>query len=136
MYTMVKAKKPDLELPTAFGKKWTDLEEQQLLNELEIDMDCDTVAENHKRTLGGIRSRIYEMAYRMYLKNTPKEEIIKTMRLTEGHLDDIIARQTMKEDNKMKRKEIYLEHGFGPHPISRGARKGSGSIVVFIQGLT
>lgn len=105
MYKMVMAKKPDVELPTEFGKKWTELEEQQLLNELEIDMDCNTVAENHKRTLGGIRSRIYEMAYRMYLKNAPKEEIMKTMRLTEGHLDDIIARQTVKEDNKMKRKE-------------------------------
>ena len=105
MYKMVMAKKPDVELPTEFGKKWTELEEQQLLNELEIDMDCNTVAENHKRTLGGIRSRIYEMAYRMYLKNAPKEEIMKTMRLTERHLDDIIARQTVKEDNKMKRKE-------------------------------
>jgi hypothetical protein len=99
------AKKPDIELPTEFGKKWTEMEEQQLLNELEIDMDCNTVAENHKRTLGGIRSRIYEMAYRMHQNNTLKEEIMKTMRLTEGHLDDIIARQTVKEDNKMKRKE-------------------------------
>ena len=105
MYKMVMAKKPDVELPTEFGKKWTELEEQQLLNELEIDMDCNTVAENHKRTLGGIRSHIYEMAYRMYLKNVPKDEIMKKMRLTEGHLDDIIARRTMKEDNKMKRKE-------------------------------
>lgn len=105
MYKMVMAKKPDIELPSECGKKWTELEEQQLLNELEIDMDCNTVAENHKRTLGGIRSRIYEMAYRMHQNNTPKEEIMKTMRLTERHLDDIIARQTMKEDNKMKRKE-------------------------------
>ena len=105
MYKMVMAKKPDVELPTEFGKKWTELEEQQLLNELEIDMDCNTVAENHKRTLGGIRSHIYEMAYRMYLKNVPKDEIMKKMRLTEGHLDDIIARRTVKEDNKMKRKE-------------------------------
>jgi len=31
---------------------------------------------------------------------------------------------------------IYELHGLGPQPISRGARKGSGSIVVFIQGLT
>lgn len=105
MYKMVMAKKLDVEWPSESGKKWTELEEQQLLNELEIDMDCNTVAENHKRTLGGIRSRIYEMAYRMYLKNAPKEEIMKKMRLTEGHLDNIIARQTVKEDNKMKRKE-------------------------------
>ena len=105
MYKIVMAKKPDVELPAEFGKKWTELEEQQLLNELDIDMDCNTVAENHKRTLGGIRSRIYEMAYRMYLKNVPKDEIMKKMRLTEGHLDDIIARRTVKEDNKMKRKE-------------------------------
>ena len=85
-------------LPSAHGKKWTELEEQQLLNELEINMDHHAIAENHDRTFGGIRGHIREMAYRMYTAKQSKEDIMQTLRLTPEHLEDIITRKTVKHD--------------------------------------
>ena len=87
-------------LPSAHGKKWTELEEQQLLNELEINMDYHAIAENHNRTRGGIRAHIHEMAYRMYTAKQSKEDIMQILRLTSEHLEDIIARRSMKDDRQ------------------------------------
>jgi len=105
MFKMIKSKNPDLDLPSAFGKKWTELEEQQLLNELEINMDCHALAENHNRTPGGIRSHIYDMAYRMHSNKIPKEEIMEKMRLTPAHLEDIIKRRSMKDEHKQNKEK-------------------------------
>lgn len=87
-----------MELPSAHGKKWTELEEQQLLNELEIDMNYNAIAENHNRTRGGIRGHIHEMAYHMHSNTISKEEIIRIMKLTPDSLEDIITRKTVKHD--------------------------------------
>ena len=78
------------EKPSACGKKWTEVEEEQLRNELEIDMNISQIAQNHNRTTGGIKSRIRSMAYAMYLNKKPIEEIMKTLRITENHLREII----------------------------------------------
>lgn len=91
-----------MELPSAHGKKWTELEEQQLLNELEINMDYHAIAENHNRTRGGIRAHIHEMAYRMYTAKQSKEDIMQILQLTSEHLEDIIARRSMKDDKPKK----------------------------------
>lgn len=93
-----------MELPSAHGKKWTELEEQQLLNELEIDMNYNAIAENHNRTRGGIRGHIHEMAYHMHSNKISKEEIMEKMRLTPENLDDIITRRSMKDDKPKKEK--------------------------------
>jgi len=98
-----------MELPSAHGKKWTELEEQQLLNELEINMDYHAIAENHNRTRGGIRAHIHEMAYRMYTAKQSKEDIIQILQLTSEHLEDIIARRSMKDDKPKKEKTEKTE---------------------------
>jgi chromosome segregation ATPase len=98
-----------MELPSAHGKKWTELEEQQLLNELEINMDYHAIAENHNRTRGGIRAHIHEMAYRMYTAKQSKEDIMQILQLTSEHLEDIIARRSMKDDRQRTEKTEKTE---------------------------
>jgi hypothetical protein len=98
-----------MELPSAHGKKWTELEEQQLLNELEINMDYHAIAENHNRTRGGIRAHIHEMAYRMYTAKQSKEDIMQILQLTSEHLEDIIARRSMKDDRQKTEKTEKTE---------------------------
>jgi len=98
-----------MELPSAHGKKWTELEEQQLLNELEINMDYHAIAENHNRTRGGIRAHIHEMAYRMYTAKQSKEDIMQILQLTSEHLEDIIARRNMKDDRQKTEKTEKTE---------------------------
>ena len=106
MLAMVKATHPDIDLPSGFGKKWTDTEEQQLLNELEIQMDLETIAQNHNRTAGGIRSRINGIMYQMYTDGKPINEIMKQLNKTEEECNAIISHQTTKDKNKQQRSEM------------------------------
>lgn len=74
---MLKTQNP----PTQFCKKWTPEEEAQLLQELHDNMDIDTIAQTHNRTIGGIQSRQREIAYKMHTKNVPMEEIMEKTKL-------------------------------------------------------
>jgi hypothetical protein len=76
-WEMVRIQNEDKEYPSNMGQKWTDEEETLLLRELNNDIDIETIAQKHNRTIGGINSRRREIAYKMYLKNISAEEIIK-----------------------------------------------------------
>ena len=91
------------------GKKWTDLEEQQLLNELEICMEYREIAINHGRTEGGISAHINDMVYRLYLNQMPKEEIMKLLHVSDKDFDYTISCKTAKRENRQKRKESHVE---------------------------
>ncbi len=60
-----------------FGQRWTGKEENMLLQELNNNIDIEKIAKTHKRTVGGINSRLREISYKMYLKNVPIDEIVK-----------------------------------------------------------
>ena len=87
---MLKSRNPDTEFPSNLGMKWFENEETTLLEELKQNIDIETIAQNHKRTIGGINSRRREIAYKMYLKNISIEEIIKITKL-----DEEIIKQTI-----------------------------------------
>jgi predicted transcriptional regulator len=87
------------------GKKWTELEEQQLLNEIEIRMDYSEIARNHGRTEGGIRSHKNEMVYRLYQDNKPKEDIMKMFQITDEEFNYTISCKSTKHENRQKQKE-------------------------------
>ena len=65
------------------GQPWTGLEEKQLLEEIEGGVDVKQIAVNHRRTAGGIRSRIKLIAYEMYTHKYSMSEIISRTKLTE-----------------------------------------------------
>ena len=93
---MVKIQNPDKDYPSAMGQKWTDEEEASLLEEL-TRTDIETIAQLHNRTIGGINLRRREIAYKMYLKNIPMEEIIEQTKLDIDYI-----RQTIERRNKSK----------------------------------
>jgi hypothetical protein len=49
----------------AAGNRWTPEEETQLIDALGNNKDVEDIAKDHKRTPGGIRSRMREIAVRM-----------------------------------------------------------------------
>lgn len=65
------------------GKKWTELEEMLLLDELSENKSIDEIAKNHSRTVCGIKARCKDIAYKLYRQNRPIEEIIMTTKLSE-----------------------------------------------------
>lgn len=99
MLKSIKEKYPDKDYPARLGQRWTDLEDQNLLNELDNNLDINVIANNHKRTIGGINARINEIAYKMYKSNVNIHEIIKITKLNNEEIDEIILRKKQKINN-------------------------------------
>ena len=75
------------------GKKWTNDEEKSLLQELDKNIDINTISEIHGRTLGGINFRRREIAYKMYIEGIDMEEIIQRTKLDNSQITETISRR-------------------------------------------
>jgi hypothetical protein len=92
------------------GTKWTDEEEKQLLNEIAQNISKEKIAIIHKRNIGGISSRINEIAYRMFIQNILIDEIINKTKLKEQQILDFIEKKkAIKNESKTKQKKIVVE---------------------------
>jgi|LauGreDrversion4_2_1035121.scaffolds.fasta_scaffold499592_2 hypothetical protein len=110
MLKMLKSQHPDKEYPSNIGQKWTDEEENQLIEELN-HMNTEEIAKLHHRTTGGILSRRNEIAYKLYCNHTPIEEIITKTKLDEFSLLEIIKRKNSEKPEKPEKKsEFNLDH--------------------------
>ena len=99
MLQMLKIKNPDKEYPSNIGLKWVEDEENILLEELNKNIDIEIIAQNHKRTIGGINARRREIAYKMYIQNYSISEIIKKTKLDEKSIEETIDK---RKNNKPK----------------------------------
>ena len=97
---LVKIQNPGKEYPSKMGQKWTDEEETLLLEELNKNMDIETISQTHNRTIGGINARLRDIAYKMYLKNISMEEIIKKTKLNPEYIRQTIEK---KQNNNSKK---------------------------------
>ena len=98
-WDMVRISNEDKEYPSNMGQKWTDEEEELLLEELNNNIDIETISQKHNRTVGGIESRRKEIVYKMYLKKMSDEEIIKKTKLDYDSIKQIIEK---KQNNSKK----------------------------------
>jgi len=95
----------NIEYPSNMGQLWTEKEELLLLDELQQNNNIMKIAENHRRTPGGITSRIRYIAYKMYVKNIPMEEIIKKTKLDHIELNEVIEKQEAKKKFALEKRE-------------------------------
>ena len=95
-----------IELPSKAGKKWTEDEDNMLLQELYNNMDIDSISKAHNRNIGGISSRQETIAYNMHLKKTPIDEIVKKTKLDEKQVTDMIAKKETYDIQRKEKKEI------------------------------
>ena len=105
MLKMLKSQNPDKDYPINMGKKWTDEEENTLLQELDKNIDIETIAQQHSRTIGGINCRRKDIAYTMYLQNISIEEIIIKTKLNNEQITETIT----KKENTPKRVKVKTE---------------------------
>ena len=105
-WDMVRISNEDKEYPSNMGQKWDDAEETLLLEELNNNIDIETIAQKHSRTIGGINSRRQEIAYKMYLKNLSIEEIIKQTKLDYSCIQQTIQKRQNNNSKKIKTKEL------------------------------
>jgi len=114
MMRRLKATNPGVIYPSNMGQKWTDEEENTLLEELECNTPIDTIAKTHKRTTGGINARRRQIAYNMHLKKAPIESIMQVTKLERDLLMEMIDRRQQKansnEMNEIKNNINELRH--------------------------
>ena len=113
----------DTDYPTNGGQKWTDEEENTLLQELDKNINIEIIAQTHKRTIGGIIGRQRTIAYNMYVKKASIEEIIKKTKLDkEQIMKTITIRENPeikeKKEKKVKKVKITQEPKIKPKKVS------------------
>ena len=88
---------------SAVGSKWTEDEEKLLIKSISEDKLIDDIAKEHKRTSGGIRSRLRVIAVRMIeTEGKTIEEVSTILRMTPEEIED--AKNKRENMHKIKTK--------------------------------
>ena len=106
MLKMLKSQNPEVKYPQNMGQKWTDKEEEELLQQIKENMDIENISVIHKRTVGGITSRLGEIAYKMYLKKSNIHNIIEKTKLDENYIRQIIDKKENYNPKKIIKNDI------------------------------
>jgi hypothetical protein len=103
---MDKSQNPTNEYSFNFGLNWLNDEESLLIKELYTDIDIETIAQHHCRTIEDINSKRHEIAYKMYLNKSSIKEIFIQTKLDEECIKQIIEQRNI---NPQPIKEKLIE---------------------------
>jgi hypothetical protein len=103
---LVKLRNPEKEYPSSMGKRWSKIEDNNLLQELNNDLSIQDIANIHNRTIGGIQARQKLIALRMFNKQTPIDTITRIMRITEKQIYEQVEKQNSKKIKNNIEKEL------------------------------
>lgn len=106
MLEMLKEKNTDIVYPSNVGKKWTEEEENVLLEELNSSMSIKIIASLHGRTAYGIECRLRQIVYKMHMNGSSIEEIVSKTKLHAEEISGLISRQEKKMFKIPKEKKI------------------------------
>ena len=82
--------------PKNIGKLWSKDEEKLLLQEISENIDIEAIATKHERTIGGISSKINDIAYKMYIDNISIDKIFEKTKLDEKTIEEVIKKKKAK----------------------------------------
>ena len=111
-WDMVRISNEHTDYPSNMGQKWSDEEELLLLEELKNNIDIETIAQKHNRTVGGINSRRREIAYRMYKRNVCIQEIIKHTKLDYNSIEKIVQKKQVNIEKLNENKTKLVDNVF------------------------
>jgi hypothetical protein len=101
----------DIILPSNYGKKWSDYEDNTLIYKLEKNIDIETIAQLHKRSIGAIKIRQRTIAYNLYLKKMSIDEIINLTRLDKEQITEAIESREMRKAyiEQVKKEKLVIK---------------------------
>jgi len=89
------------------GAAWRESEIEQLLNEVRDGQTYEEIAKTHKRTVGGIVSRLKDIAYECHNKQMSINEIVVLTSISKNDVIDTIVQKDKRKENIEKRKEKH-----------------------------
>ena len=101
-------KKSGKDYPKNLGKLWSKDEEKLLLQEISENIDIEAIAIKHERTIGGIASKINDIAYKMYIDNISIDKIFEKTKIDEKKLEEIIGKKTSKIEGEKNIKKLRI----------------------------
>ena len=110
------------------GQKWTNEEELLLLQELNNNINIKSIAQSHKRTIGGINSRRRKIAFDLFNQKIPMKEIILKTKLSEDQINKSISLR----ENKTKE----LQKTSTNNPSSKKQISSDITLELFLKGNT
>ena len=87
---------PDKVIPSNMGCKWTEIEEQALLDNIKNNIEIEEIAKKHSRTQGAITARLEVIAIRLYNQNMFDIEHIENL----TGLNETTIRNAIDKKNK------------------------------------
>jgi hypothetical protein len=100
---------PDKDVPINIGCKWTDIEEQALLDNIKNNLDIEEIAKKHSRTQGAINARLEVIAIRLYNNNMFDIEHIQNLtRLNERTIKEAIDKNKNKPIYELKNNDVEV----------------------------
>jgi hypothetical protein len=96
--------------PENLGKPWSDEDTIEILLGIRDKKTHKQIAENLKRTVGGIYSRLRLLAWEYHCENKTIEQIQKYTGLTKDEIVDAISKYQAREVMKEKKKEEKKKH--------------------------
>ena len=86
------------------GKPWKEDELRELLKEIEGKTSIEDIAKIHKRTVGGINSRLKDIAANYFINESKQiNEIVILTGLSKDEIIDAINRRENKDEKKQKK---------------------------------
>lgn len=104
MSTEQQAPKPNY--PARMGKAWDDHEILNLLKKIRENKTVDTIAKEHERTVGGIRSRLGVLAYEFYEEGKTIDQIKKYTGLSTEQIADSISKREYAKSIKERKQNL------------------------------
>jgi hypothetical protein len=100
---------PNKDIPINMGCKWTEIEEQALLDNIKNNLDIEEIAKKHSRTQGAINARLEVIAIRLYNHNMFDMEHIQNLtRLNERTIREAIDKNKNKPIYEMKNNDVEI----------------------------
>lgn len=95
------------------GKKWTEKDENILIESLKNKKSLEECSRNIGRTLGAIKTRIEEIIYKknIYEKQS-SDELLYLINYVDISFDDIIEKYKNKYKNKINKSDKYCKKDF------------------------
>ena len=87
------------------GAAWRESEIEELLEEVRDGQTYEEIAKTHKRTVGGIITRLKDIAYECHNKQMPINEIVLLTSISKNDVIDTIIQKDKRKENMEKRKE-------------------------------
>lgn len=92
-------------LDNRFGFKWTNEEDKILLKLVSEDKTIDEIANEHKRTTGAIRARLYNHAYKLHKQNHSIDDIYNKLKLLNRDMLEKVINYRKSIQNTIKEKK-------------------------------